>query len=73
MDIREISEEFAEIGHEVIDNEESLIDLKNSHATIIYLTSENKKMAKGKKVCAECEKVPDKYKWSVPAVSQLGS
>lgn len=67
MDIREISEEFAEIGHEVIDNEESLIDLKNSHATIIYLTSENKKMAKGKKVCAECEKVPDKYKWSVPA------
>ena len=67
MDYRELSEEYANIGKEVIDKEESLIDIRNSRATIIYLTSENKKMAKGKKVCAECEKVPDKYKWSVPA------
>ena len=67
MDYRELSEEYTNIGKEVIDKEESLIDIRNSRATIIYLTSENKKMAKGKKVCAECEKVPDKYKWSVPA------
>ena len=62
MDNREISEEYAEIGAEVIETEESLIDIRNSHATIIYLTSEQEKKAKGKRVCAECEKVPDKNK-----------
>lgn len=67
MDNREISEDYAAIGAEVIETEESLIDIRNSQATIIYLTSEQKKLSKGKKVCAECEKVPDKYKWSVPA------
>ena len=67
MDNREISEEFAIIGKEIIENESSLIDIRNSNATIIFLTSEQKKQAKGKKTCAECEKVPDKYKWSVPA------
>ena len=67
MDNREISEEYAEIGARVIEEEDSLIDLRNSQATIVYLTSENKKTAKGKVVCAECEKVPDKYKWSIPA------
>ena len=67
MDNRTISEEFADIAAEVIEQEESLVDIRNSQATIIYLTSENKKMSKGKVVCAECEKVPDKYKWSIPA------
>lgn len=67
MDSRTISEEFAIIGQDIIANEESLVDIRNSQATIVYLTSENKKMSKGKKVCAECEKVADKYKWSVPA------
>ena len=67
MDNRQISDEYAQIGAEIIDTEESLIDIRNSRATIIYLTSESKKLAKGKKVCGECEKVPDKYKWSIPA------
>ena len=67
MDCRELSEEYATIGQEVIESEQSLVDIRNSQVTIIYLTSEQKKMAKGKKVCAECEKVPDKYKWSIPA------
>ena len=67
MDTRQISEEFAKIGAMVIEKEESLVDISNSHATIVYLTSENAKMQNGKKVCGQCEKVPDKYKWSVPA------
>lgn len=67
MDKREISEEFAEIGARVIQEEESLVDIRNSLATIVYLTSEQRKMSKGKKVCAQCERVPDKYKWSIPA------
>ena len=67
MDKREVSEEFAEIGARVIQEEESLVDIRNSLATIVYLTSEQRKMSKGKKVCAQCERVPDKYKWSIPA------
>ena len=67
MDNRIISEEFAEIGAKVIENEPSLVDIKNSTATIVYLTSEQAKTSNGKKICAQCEKVPDKYKWSVPA------
>ena len=67
MEKREISEEYAKIAQEVIETEESLIDIRNSQATIIYLTSESKKTNKGKAVCGECAKVPDKYKWSIPA------
>lgn len=67
MEQRQISEEYAKIAQEVIETEESLIDVRNSQATIVYLTSENKKTNKGKAVCGECEKVPDKYKWSIPA------
>lgn len=66
MDNRVISEEYERIGKMVIDEEESLIDIRNSQAKIVYLTSDSKKMSKGKKVCAECEKVPDKYRWSIP-------
>ena len=67
MDNRELSPEWADIAYEVIKNEKSLVDIRNSHATFSFLTSEQAKKAKGKKVCAECEKVPDKYKWGIPA------
>ena len=67
MDTREISEEYAKIAEKVIKAEKSLQIIRDSQVTIVYLTSENKKTAKGKAVCAECEKVPDKYKWSIPA------
>lgn len=67
MDNRQISEEYAEIAARVLEREASLADVKNSLATIVYLTSEQAKTTNGKKVCAQCEKVPDKYKWSVPA------
>jgi len=67
MDIRNITEEWAEIGAKVIEEEDSLVDVRNSQATIVYLTSEVKKMNAGKKVCAQCEKVPDKFKWGIPA------
>lgn len=67
MEKRELSPEYSAIAKEVIETEESLIDIRNSHATITFLTSETKKTNKGKNVCGECEKVPDKYKWSIPA------
>lgn len=67
MDNRIISEKFAKIGADLIKKEPSLLNIKNSQATIVYLTSELKKKNKDKYVCAECEKVPEKYKWSIPA------
>ena len=67
MENRELSPEGSAIAWEVIETEKSLIDIRNSHATFSFLVSDAQKKSKGKKVCAECEKVPDKYKWSIPA------
>lgn len=66
MDNRTINEHYAEIGNELIHTEDALIDIANSQATIIYLSSEHKKVASGKKVLGQCEKVADKYKWGIP-------
>jgi len=67
MDNRVIREEYAEIAKEIIETEESLTDIANSKATIIYLGSDNPKTSKGKAVCGECERVQDKNKWAIPA------
>jgi hypothetical protein len=64
---RQISGEYSSIGQELIEKEKSLEYIKNSQATIIYLVSDNPKKSKGKDILAECERVPDKYKWCIPA------
>lgn len=66
METRTIREEYAEIAKRIIDEEPLLTDIANSHATIIYLGSDNPKTAKGKTIYAECEKVQDKNKWAIP-------
>ena len=66
MDSRTINEHYAEIGRELIESEEALVDIANSTATIIYLSSEHKKTSSGKVVKAECEKISDKYKCGIP-------
>ncbi len=66
MDNRSINERYAQIGHELIETEPALIDIKNSESTIIYLSSEHPKKADGKLVFGQCEKVADKYKWGIP-------
>ena len=67
MDNRQINEEYAKIGQELIDTEDCLFDLRNSQATIIYLSSDLAKTDKGRIVLGQCERVADKYKWSIPA------
>ena len=67
MDNRVIREEYAEMAKKIIEEEPLLTDIANSHATIIYLGSDNPKTAKGKTVCGEAEKVQDKNKWAIPA------
>lgn len=64
---RTISEEYSEIAAKLIQEEILLTDIRHSEATIIYLSSDKEKKSKGKAVCGECEKIPDKYKWAIPA------
>lgn len=67
MDKREINERYAEIAHELIETEPELLDIKNSQATIVYLSSTQAKKDKDKLVGGQCEKVAEKYKWGIPA------
>ena len=66
MDIRTISQEYTEIGNELIQTEAVLQDIRESAVQIIYLASEHEKKQGGKVVCGQCEKVPEKYRWVVP-------
>lgn len=66
MDSRKINEHYAEIGRELIDTEPELAEIKYSEATIIYLSSEHEKTSDGRPVLGQCEKIQEKYKWSIP-------
>jgi predicted metallopeptidase len=65
-DVRKVNEEYAVIGRSLIENEEVLEYIKDSEATIIYLSSEQAKTQNGKIIFAQCEKVAEKYKWGIP-------
>ena len=67
METRTINEKYAELAAQIIEEEEALTDVANSHATIVYLSSDKAKTGKDKVVNAECEKISDKYKWGIPA------
>ena len=66
MDTRTISEAYAEIAHDLIQNEPELAYIKGSQVTIMYLSSEHEKRENGRLVYGQCEKVPEKYRWSIP-------
>lgn len=66
-DNRQINEDYAKIGAELIATEDALIDIRNSHATIVYLSSDFAKTDKGRIVYGQCERIQEKYKWGIPA------
>lgn len=66
MDIRTINEEYTQIGEDLINTEPKLRYIRNSQATIMYLSSEHEKKENGKIVRGQCEKIPEKYKWAIP-------
>jgi predicted metallopeptidase len=66
-DFREINEHYAEVAAELIAEEPALEYIAESNVTIVYLSSDLEKTNKGKRVCGQCEKVPDKYRWGIPA------
>ena len=66
-DHRSISELYARIGAELVETEDALAHIRNSEATIVYLSSDSEKVSRGKRVLGQCERVPDRWKWAVPA------
>ena len=66
MESRSINEQYAEIAAQIIEEEDSLVDIANSHATIVYLSSDRECKSKDKVTHAVCEKVADKNKWAIP-------
>ncbi len=66
MDKRSISEAYAKVGADLIETEPELEYIKDSIATIVYLESEHEKKSQGRVIYAQCERVPEKYKWAVP-------
>ena len=66
-DRRELSEEYSEIGKELIETKPELRHLKGAPVSIVFLKSSHKKKSKGKIIYGQCEKVQDKNKWAIPA------
>ena len=64
---RIISERYARIGAELVETEDTLAHIKASNATIVYLSSSAEKASRGRPVLGQCERVPDRWKWAVPA------
>lgn len=67
METREKSAVFEEIAQKVIDTAPELAYIKNSQVRIVYLVSNQAKKAGAKVVHGECEKIPAKYRWAIPA------
>ena len=66
-DIRKINEHYTEIAAELLKTESELQYIADSNATIVYLSSQAERRSKSKITFGECEKVPTKFKWSIPA------
>lgn len=66
-DNRTLSERYAQIGAELVETEDTLAHIKASNATIVYLSSNAEKASRGRPVLGQCERVPDRWKWAVPA------
>ncbi|MBQ9147794.1 MAG: hypothetical protein IJX68_08790 [Rikenellaceae bacterium] len=65
MEQREPSERYSALATQIIDD--PLLDaVKNSQVRIAYLESDWEKKSQGRPVLGQCEKVPDRFRWSVP-------
>lgn len=67
MDSRTVSEYYAAMAAELIEQEEELAYLREPPITIMYLESTHKKKSGGGLVYGQCEKVQEKNKWGIPA------
>lgn len=63
---REMNEHYAEIGADLILKEPLLDYIRQSDATIVYLSSDKEAKSKGKLIQGQCEAINPKYKWAIP-------
>lgn len=63
---RVLSDRYAEMGQLLVETEACLAHVRESHATICYLSSDYAKRSHGREVRGECERVADKNKWAMP-------
>lgn len=66
-DTRALNERYSQIGQSLIEEEPALAHIGGSDVTIVYLSSEASRASKGRPVLGQCERVPNKWKWAVPA------
>lgn len=66
MESREPSRRWRDLADEVIATEPSLAGIRESSVRICYLSSDRERSSRGRIVFAECERVPDKWRWAVP-------
>ena len=66
METRRLSDEYAKIAMDLIRSEPELEYIRESNVEILFLASDLEKKSKKRVIFGECEKVPDKWKWSVP-------
>ena len=67
MERREKSAYFENIANKLIDTTPELAYIKNSQVKVVYLVSTQAKKTGNKVVHGECEKIPAKYRWAIPA------
>ena len=67
MEQREKSEYFEKMAEALIDTTPELAYIKNSQVKIVYLVSNQAKKSGNKVTHGECEKIPAKYRWAIPA------
>ena len=58
---------YEEIGRELVETEPALAHIRGSEARIVYLSSDAERKSGGRPVLGQCERVPGKWKWAVPA------
>ena len=67
MERREKSTYFENIANKLIDTTPELAYIKNSQVKIVYLVSNQAKKTGAKVTHGECEKIPAKDRWAIPA------
>jgi hypothetical protein len=67
MEQREKSTYFENIANNLINTTPELAYIKNSQVKIVYLVSNQAKKTGAKVTHGECEKIPAKYRWAIPA------
>ena len=67
MERREKSTYFENIANKLIDTTPELAYIKNSQVKIVYLVSNQAKKTGARMIHGECEKIPAKYRWAIPA------